>query len=69
QVVREIAKPTGLELTLIGVAPEYRSTGINSMIITKIHKNIMKNHISDVVCNPMLLDKACILAQLKWVSH
>lgn len=69
QVVREIAKPTGLELTLIGVAPEYRSTGINSMIITKIHKNIMKNHISDVVCNPMLVDNAGILAQWKWVSH
>ncbi len=68
-LMREISKPTGLELTLIGVAPEYRSTGINSMIITKIHKNIMKNHISDVVCNPMLVDNAGILAQWKWVSH
>ena len=68
-LMREISKPTGLELTLIGVAPEYRNTGINSMIITKIHKNLMENRISDVVCNPMLVDNAGILAQWKWVEH
>ena len=62
-------KPDALELTLIGVAPEYRNSGVNAMIITRIHRNIMKNGIKNVVCNPMLTTNAGILTQWKWVEH
>lgn len=62
-------KPDALELTLIGVAPEYRNSGVNTMIITRIHRNIMKNGIKNVVCNPMLTTNAGILTQWKWVEH
>ncbi len=68
-ILREIAKPTALELTLIGVSPEYRNSGVNSMVISRIHKNVMKNGITDVVSNPMLVDNAEVLAQWKWVEH
>lgn len=62
-------KPDALELTLIGVVPEYRNSGVNAMIITRIHRNIMKNGIKNVVCNPMLTTNAGILTQWKWVEH
>ena len=62
-------KPDALELTLIGVAPEYRNSGVNAMIITRIHRNIMKNGIKNVACNPMLTTNAGILTQWKWVEH
>lgn len=68
-LLKAIKKPAALELTLIGVAPEYRNTGVNAMIITRIHRNIMKNGIKKVVCNPMLTSNAGILTQWKWVEH
>ncbi len=68
-LLKAIKKPSALELTLIGVAPEYRNTGVNAMIITRIHRNIMKNGIKKVVCNPMLTSNAGILTQWKWVEH
>lgn len=68
-LLKAIKKPDALELTLIGVAPEYRNSGVNAMIITRIHRNIMKNGIKNVVCNPMLTTNAGILTQWKWVEH
>ncbi len=68
-ILRTIANPKSLELTLIGVAPEYRNTGVNAMIIARIHRNIMKNGIKNVVCNPMLTTNAGVLTQWKWVKH
>ena len=68
-LLRAIKKPEALELTLIGVAPEYRNTGVNSMVISRIHRSIMKNGITDVVCNPMLTTNAGILSQWKHVKH
>ncbi len=68
-LLKALAKPKALELTLIGVAPKYRNSGVNSMIITRIHRNVMKNGIKNVVCNPMLTTNAGILAQWKWVKH
>lgn len=68
-LLKAIKKPAALELTLIGVAPEYRNTGVNAMIIARIHRNIMKNGIKNVVCNPMLTTNAGILTQWKWVEH
>lgn len=68
-LLRAIKKPDALELTIIGVAPEYRNTGVNAMIISRIHRNIMKNGIKDVVCNPMLTTNAGILTQWKHVRH
>ena len=68
-LLRAIKKPEALELTLIGVAPEYRNTGVNAMVVTRIHRSIMKNGITDVVCNPMLTTNAGILSQWKHVKH
>ncbi len=68
-LLKAIKKPEALELTLIGVAPEYRDTGVNSMVISRIHRNIMKNGIKEVVCNPMLTTNAGILSQWKHVKH
>lgn len=68
-LLKAISSPKALELTLIGVAPKYRNTGVNAMVIARIHRNIMKNGIKNVVCNPMLTTNAEILAQWKWVEH
>lgn len=68
-ILKAISSPKALELTLIGVAPKYRNTGVNAMVISRIHRNIMKNGVKNVVCNPMLTTNAEILAQWKWVEH
>lgn len=68
-IIKEIRKPKALELTLVGVAPEYRNSGVNAMIIDRIWRNVNKNGITEVVSNPMLTTNASVLAQWKSIPH
>ncbi len=68
-IMKEIKKPSALELTLIGVAPEYRNSGVNAMIIDRIWRNVRKSGITDIVGNPMLTTNLPILAQWKNIPH
>ncbi len=68
-IIKEIKKPHALELCLVGVAPEYRMSGINAMIIDRIWRNVLKYGITDIVSNPMLTTNVNILAQWKNIPH
>lgn len=68
-LLKAIKHPVALELTLIGVTPEYRNTGVTAMIMERMWKNIKKNGITEVVGNPMLTTNVRVLAQWKSVPH
>lgn len=68
-ILKEIRKPHALELTLVGVAPEYRMSGVNAMIIDRVWRNVLKYGVTDIVSNPMLTTNANILAQWKNIPH
>lgn len=68
-MMKAISKPVALELTLIGVAPEYRNSGVTAMIVDRMWKNVLKNGIKEVVANPMLLTNVKILAQWKNIPN
>ena len=68
-ILHEIRHPKALELTLVGVAPEYRMSGVNAMIIGRVWKNVLKYGITDIVSNPMLTTNVNVLAQWKNITH
>ena len=53
-ILRSLKKPKELEMALIGVKDKYKNTGINSIIIDKISRNIIEDGIEIVESNPML---------------
>lgn len=67
-VLRSIKSPKELEMALIGVKQKYKNTGINSIIITRILKNIVKNKIEKLESNPMLEHNLNIQQQWKFVD-
>ncbi len=64
-ILRSIAKPKGLEMALIGVKDKYKNTGIASIMIDKILKNMIKNGVKDIESNPMLESNVKIQALWK----
>ncbi len=68
RVLKEIKKPTGLELTLVGVKPEYQKLGLTSLAIHKAMKNAMEDGITDVVVNPMLTTNTAVITQWKTIE-
>ena len=53
-ILRSIKHPKELEMALIGVRDDYKNSGINGIMITKIMLNVMKDGITHIESNPML---------------
>lgn len=64
-LLKAIKKPKVLEMALIGLRPEYKNTGINACLMTKIAKNIIDDHIESIESNPMLEHNLDIIQQWK----
>lgn len=67
-VLKSIKKPKELEMALIGVKSEYKNTGINSIVITRIMKNVIDDKISRVESNVMLETNYNIQNQWKFAD-
>lgn len=67
-VLRNISKPSELEMALIGVKEEYKNSGINSIIIDKILNNMLEDGIINLESNPMLETNYSIQAQWKFAD-
>lgn len=67
-VVHSILKPTELEMALIAVKHKYKNTGINSILISKIQKNVVKGGIKSIESNPMLETNFEIQQQWKFAE-
>ena len=68
-VLKAIRKPKELEMALIGVRNEYKNTGINSIIISRIMKNVIDDGIVHIESNPMLETNYNIQSQWKFAEN
>ncbi len=68
-VLKSIKKPTELEMALIGVKKEYKNTGINSILIARIMKNVVEDGIINIESNPMLETNYNIQQQWKFTEN
>ena len=68
-VLKSVSKPKELEMALIGVKKEYKNTGINSIIITRIMKNIIEDGVMSIESNPMLETNFDIQQQWKFAEN
>ena len=68
-VLQSIKKPRELEMALIGVKHEYKNTGINSIIIARIMKNVIDDGIERIESNPMLETNYNIQQQWKFAEN
>ena len=62
-------KPKNLELTLVGVRPEYAKLGFTAACIGKMMKEINENNIENIVSNPTLLTNTAVRAQWSKFDH
>lgn len=67
-VLKNIKKPKELEMALIGVKSKYKNTGINSIVISKIMKNVVEDGIVNIESNPMLETNHAIQNQWKFAE-
>ena len=67
-VLKSIRNPTDLEMALIGVRSDYKNTGINSIILSKISKNVIDGGVNSIESNPMLETNYAIQAQWKFAE-
>lgn len=67
-VLRSILKPKELEMGLIAVKGEYKNTGINSIMISRIMNNIVEDKIERIESNPMLEHNLSIQQQWKFAE-
>ena len=68
-VLKSIKKPKELEMALIAVKSEYKNTGINSILIARIMKNIIDDGILKLESNPMLETNFNIQQQWKFTEN
>ena len=69
KVLKSIKKPKELEMGLIGVRSEYKNSGINSIIITRIMNNIIEDGVQKIESNLMLEHNHSILNQWKFAEN
>lgn len=69
EVLRSIKRPKELEMALIGLKTEYKNSGINAIIISKILKNMIEDKIERLESNPMLETNYSILQQWKFTDY
>ncbi|MBQ4098202.1 MAG: N-acetyltransferase [Clostridia bacterium] len=67
-VLKDIKAPKELEMALIGVKKKYKNTGINSLVINKIMKNVIADGITHIESNPSLDDNYSIQQQWKFAD-
>ncbi len=67
-LLRSIKSPKELEMALIGVKEEYKNSGINAIVISRIMKNVVYNGIEEIQSNPMLETNLNILQQWKFAE-
>lgn len=68
-VLKSIKKPKELEMALIGVKQKYKNTGINSIVMARIMKNIIDDGILAIESNPMLETNYSIQQQWKFAEN
>ncbi len=68
-VLYSIKKPRELEMALIGVRDEYKNSGVNAIIISRIMKNIIKGGICNLESNPTLETNYNIQMQWKFLDN
>ena len=68
-VLNAIRKPKELEMALIAVKKEYKNTGINSILMDRIMRNIIKDGILSIESNPMLETNLNIQQQWKFAEN
>jgi len=68
-LVKSIAKPTGLECASIGVRPDYQKLGVSVLLVDKILTNIIEDGIVDVESNPMLITNTAIRNQFSHFKY
>ena len=67
-VLKAIKKPKVLEMALIAIRPEYKNSGINAVVMSRIIKNIVDDKIESIESNPMLEHNLNIIQQWKFAE-
>ena len=67
-ILKSIYKPNALEMALIGIKDKYKNTGVNSIVISRIMKNVIEDGITEIESNPMLEHNHNIQNQWKFVE-
>ncbi len=62
------AKPKELEMALIAVKDEYKNSGINAIVISRVLRNLVGGHIVNLESNPMLETNYAIRNTWKFVD-
>ena len=68
-VLRAIKKPKVLEMGLIGIKHKYKNAGLNSIMISRIMKNIIEDKVEIIESNPNLETNLNIIQQWKFVDN
>lgn len=68
-VLNAIKNPKELEMALIGVKHKYKNTGINSILMSRIMKNVISDGIERIESNPMLETNLEIQQQWKFADN
>ena len=68
-VLKAIKKPKELEMALIGERSEYKNTGINSILMTRIMNNVIADGILHIESNPMLETNYNIQSNWKFAEN
>jgi hypothetical protein len=68
-VLNAIKNPKELEMALIGVKHKYKNTGINSILMARIMKNVIEDGIEKIESNPMLETNLDIQQQWKFAEN
>ena len=69
RLLKAIKSPKQLEMALIGVKKEHQNTGINSIVISRIMNNVVKDNIELIESNPMLESNYNIQQQWKFAER
>lgn len=63
RLLKAISKPDELEMALIAVRPDYQKLGVNSLMISRIMKNIIDDKITKIESNPELVTNTAVQSQ------
>lgn len=67
-VLKSIKNPKELEMGLIGIKKSYKNVGLNSVLISRVMKNIIEDGVEKIESNPMLEHNYNILQQWKFAD-
>ena len=67
-LLHTIKHPKKLELTLIGVDPDYRNSGAHALMFTTFLTNCQKEKIEDLVVDPILTSNIRMMNSVNWIE-